>query len=132
MLTMGQAAKEAGTSKATISRAIASGRLSATRNDKGGWDIQPAELFRVFPRNTATGSGNGDVKQTATPVATADETPALQAAIEGLKAQLALMREQLDDVKGQRDSWQKQAENAQRLLVDARPRRGLFGFLKAG
>lgn len=132
MLTMGQAAKEAGTSKATISRAIASGRLSATRNDKGGWDIQPAELFRVFPRNTATGSGNGDVKQTATPVAMADETPALQAAIEGLKAQLALIREQLDDVKGQRDSWQKQAENAQRLLVDARPRRGLFGFLKAG
>jgi hypothetical protein len=132
MLTMGHAAKEAGTSKATISRAIASGRLSATRNDKGGWDVDPAELFRVFPRNAATVAANGSMKQTATPIATADETPALQAAIEGLKAQLALMREQLDDVKEQRDIWQRQAENAQRLLVDARPRRGLFGFLKTG
>jgi predicted nucleic acid-binding Zn-ribbon protein len=56
----------------------------------------------------------------------------LQAEIEGLKAQLALMRDQLDDVKGQRDSWQKQAENSQRILQDMRPRRGLFGFLKAG
>ena len=56
------------------------------------------------------------------------ETPALKAEIEGLRAQL---REQLDDVKTQRDGWQKQAEATQRLLADQRPRRGLFGFLRA-
>ncbi|MCB0018210.1 MAG: hypothetical protein KDE09_10510 [Anaerolineales bacterium] len=132
MLTMGEAAKQAGISKATLSRAIKNGRVSATRNDKGGWDIDPAELFRVYPRNSATVADNGSVKQDATPSATADETPALKAEIEGLKAQLALMREQLDDVKDQRDGWQKQAENTQRLLADMRPaRRSWLGF-KAG
>lgn len=132
MLTMGEAAKQAGISKATLSRAIKNGRVSATRNDKGGWDVDPAELFRVYPRNGATVAANGSMKRDATPAATAHETPALQAEIEGLRAQLALMREQLDDVKDQRDGWQKQAESAQRLLQDMRPRRGLFGFLKSG
>lgn len=131
MLTMGEAAKQAGISKATLSRAIKNGRVSATRNDKGGWDVDPAELFRVYPRNTATVAVNGSMKRDTTPIATADETPTLKAEIEGLKAQLALMREQLDDVKDQRDGWQKQAETSQRLLADQRPRRGLFGFLKA-
>jgi hypothetical protein len=60
------------------------------------------------------------------------DTPALKAEIEGLRAQLSLMRDQLDDVKAQRDGWQRQAESSQRLLADQRPRRGLFGFLKAG
>jgi hypothetical protein len=132
MFTLGQAAKEAGVSKATVSRAIASGRLSAIRNDRGGFDIDPAELFRVYPRNTATVALNGSMKRDATPTATPDETPVLKAEIEGLRAQLALMRDQLDDVKSQRDGWQKQAEASQRLLADPRPRRGWFGFRKAG
>lgn len=138
MLTMGQAAKEARTSKATISRAIAAGRLSATRNDKGGWDIDPAELFRVFPRNPVTGSGNGGVQQTVTPSKahsatpeTAIENAALKAEIEGLRAMVQQLREQTDDLKQQRDGWQDQAKTAQRVLSDMRPKRGLFGFLKA-
>ena len=60
----------------------------------------------------------------ATPV-----TPALQAEVAGLRAQLEMMREQLDDVKIQRDGWQRQAETL--LLQDRRPR-GWFGWLKAG
>lgn len=140
MLTMGQAAKEAATSKATISRAISTGRLSATRNDKGGWDIQPAELFRVFPRNPVTGSGNGDMKQTVTPQSTHPGTPetaienaSLKAEIEGLRAMVQQLRDHLDDLKHQRDGWADQAKAAQRVLVDMRPvRRGWFGLGKTG
>jgi len=47
-LSLGQAAKETGLDKSTISRAIKSGRLSATRKENGGYEIDPAELFRVF------------------------------------------------------------------------------------
>src|SRR5215217_155028 len=47
-LSLGQAAKETGMDKSTISRAIKSGKLSATRKENGGYDIDPAELFRVF------------------------------------------------------------------------------------
>ena len=47
-LSLGQAAKETGLDKSTISRAIKSGKLSATRQENGGYAIDPAELFRVF------------------------------------------------------------------------------------
>jgi hypothetical protein len=48
--SLGQAAKETGLDKSTISRAIKSGRLSAQRKEGGGgYEIDPAELFRVFP-----------------------------------------------------------------------------------
>jgi len=49
MLTLGQAAKETGVSKPTISKAISRGRLSASKNEKGEFQIEPSELFRVFP-----------------------------------------------------------------------------------
>jgi hypothetical protein len=48
-LSLGQAAKEVGLDKSTISRAIKSGKLSAQRKERGGYEIDPAELFRVFP-----------------------------------------------------------------------------------
>ena len=140
MLTMGEAAKRAGVAKATISRAIKAGKISAARNERtGGWDIDPAELFRVFPatgETGVTGGGNSAVKQSATPANATAATPEtavsmarLEAEVQGLKAQMELMRETLDDLKGQRDKWQDQAQSAQRLLTDMRPeRRGWFGF----
>lgn len=136
MLTLGQAARLTGTSKTTLTRAIRAGRLSAIRREDGSYEIDAAELARVYNVTPETGSATGTVVHHATlrrdPPATDDETPALRAEIEGLRAQLALMREHADDLKTQRDSWQKQAEASQRLLADQRPRRGLFGFLKAG
>jgi len=129
MFTMGQAAIEAGVSKATLSRAIKSGKVSAKKNENGGWDIDPAELFRVYPpRNTSNGSSNSSMKQTVTPDVMGNETAAMQAQIDGLKAQVNLMRESLDDLKTQREGWQKQAEASQRLLSDSRPRRRWFGL----
>jgi len=128
VFTMGQAAKEAGVSKATLSRAIKSGKLSASRNDKNGWDIDPAELFRVYPRNTDNGSGNGGMKQTVTPDTTAAETAVLQAEIAGLRERLDDMKAALEREREQADKWQQQAESL-RLLADQRPRRrGWFGF----
>jgi hypothetical protein len=48
-LSLGQAAKEVGLDKSTLSRAIKRGKLSAQRTDSSGYEIDPAELFRVFP-----------------------------------------------------------------------------------
>ncbi len=131
MFTLGTAAKEVGKGKATISKAIASGRLSATRNDKGHYEIQPAELFRVYPPNSAE---TVEAERQETPGKPAVDTPntaTLQVEIDGLKVRLELMRESIDDLKGQREGWQKQAEAAQRLLADNRPKRRWFG-LRAG
>ena len=51
--SISQAAKETGLSKSTISRAIKAGRISALRQDDGSYLIEPAELFRVYPRGVA-------------------------------------------------------------------------------
>lgn len=51
--SVSRAARETGLSKSTISRAIKSGRISATRQYDGSYFIEPVELFRVYPRSTA-------------------------------------------------------------------------------
>ena len=47
-LTLRQAAREAGISKSTLARAVAAGRVSATRTEDGRLLFDPAELFRVY------------------------------------------------------------------------------------
>ena len=49
MLTVSQAAKEVGITRGGLWKAIKEGRLSATKNNKGQFAIDPAELFRVYP-----------------------------------------------------------------------------------
>lgn len=53
-LSANQASKEAGKTKKTILDAIKSKRMSASKNDKGHWEIDPSELFRVFPKTGIT------------------------------------------------------------------------------
>ena len=54
--TLGEAARATGKAKPTIARAIQAGRISASRSDTGDWQIDPAELHRVYP---AAGQRNG-------------------------------------------------------------------------
>lgn len=49
MLSLREAAQLCGRGKSTIQTAIKDGKLSAGRNDKGGYQIDPSELHRVFP-----------------------------------------------------------------------------------
>lgn len=51
--TLGEAAKATGISKASISRAINSGRISATKKDNGSFSIEAVELHRVYPPMSA-------------------------------------------------------------------------------
>lgn len=56
MYTLGEAARASGKSKSTIAKAIKSGRVSAVRSLDGSYEIDPAELHRVYP---VTGAPNG-------------------------------------------------------------------------
>lgn len=51
ILSLSQAAKETGRSKATISKALKNGVLSYVSKTDKGYEIEPSELFRVFPVN---------------------------------------------------------------------------------
>ena len=119
MVTLGEAARLTGLGKTTLARAIKAGRLSATRTDLGSYEIDPAELARVYPFPAPTVAAGATVAATsplvhhATPNATG-ETPsvtvALEAQIAGLREVGELLRRQLDDVREDRDRWRGQAE----------------------
>ena len=53
-LSLGQAAREVGVAKSTISKALSSGKLSYRKKNSDGYKIDPAELFRVYPKTTKT------------------------------------------------------------------------------
>src|SRR6185295_1530733 len=44
-----QAADATGRTKPAILRAIQTGKVSARKNELGEWEIEPAELHRVYP-----------------------------------------------------------------------------------
>ncbi|WP_407674159.1 helix-turn-helix domain-containing protein [Paracoccus beibuensis] len=49
MLSLREAAQLCGRGKSTIQAAIKEGKLSAGRNERGGYQIDPSELHRFFP-----------------------------------------------------------------------------------
>jgi excisionase family DNA binding protein len=56
MLTLVQAAKETGLTKPAIFKAIKKGKISASKDARGQWLIDPAELFRgVYPGRQEAG-----------------------------------------------------------------------------
>lgn len=99
-LTLGQAAKESGVSKATLSKALKSGRLSYIAKSTAGYEIDPAELFRVFapkPLDRVEGERSETYRETLL----LDEAH---------RREIQLLRDQLDDVKSDRDAWREQAQ----------------------
>jgi hypothetical protein len=124
MLSLSEAAIAAGIAKSTIWRAVKAGRVSAIRTATGTYQIDPAELFRVFPAMPK----NVEMKQPALAIETG-AVAALEGQISALREVRSLLKEQLEDIRKDRDAWRIQAESNQRLLVDARPRRrGFFGW----
>lgn len=96
-LSASKAAKETGTSVPTITRAIKSGKLSATKLDGGGYEIDPAELFRVFSPITANRNDTPSMLGGETPV----ETGGLQAEVEILRERLRMTETERDRERSQ-------------------------------
>lgn len=108
--TLGQAAKATGKSKTAISNAIEKGRLSASKDALGQWQIDPAELHRVYaPEKTISNGVGHQVDADRTP-----EVERLKATVEGLER---LCRQ----IEGERDSLREQNTRLTALLTDQRP-----------
>lgn len=85
-----EAANRVGMTKVGLYKAIKKGVLSANKNELGYWEIDAAELFRVYPPVSGV-SGNENA-----PVS--DSKPLDSG---GLQQQIDLLRGQLDDLKEQ-------------------------------
>lgn len=120
--TLGEAAKATGKSKATISKAIKSGRISAIKDETGTFQIDPAELHRVY---TSTAFR----EQEETPSEPAGNTindgliRELQARLEAAHERLVDKETVIADLREDRDKWRQQATT---LLTDQRPKPGFW------
>lgn len=121
LYTLGQAAKAVGKAKGTIKNAIDKGRLSASKDDKGHYQIDPAELHRVYPSPTEQENLNA-----VTPLT----TPPLNASeISALEDKVKLLETTLDDVRQDRDEWRKQAQQLAIAPPDKSTKGRVLGFL---
>lgn len=115
--TASEAAKEVGKSLPTITKAIQSGKLSATGPKGGPYSIEPAELFRVWPRVA------GKVEET--PQVRVDETPLNLSTLQGevdllgekLRSAQALNERLSDEVADLRARLDAEAEERRRLTA---------------
>lgn len=110
-MTLAAAAAACGCHKVTLLKKLQRGVISGVRNDKGEWLIDPSELARAELLKEQR-SANGDGQRSAAPDTAATD------------AMVALLREQLADMRSQRDRWQAEADkwaDQARIAVQALP-----------
>ncbi len=110
-----RAAELTGRSKSTVQRAMNSGKLSFEIDGNGRRLIDVSELDRVFgmlPQGNATGSASQETSSANELQRAADmlEIERLKMRARGLEEQIEILRDQLEDMRGQRDLWQKQSQ----------------------
>jgi hypothetical protein len=110
-LSLSQAAKACNRSKSTLLEAIRNGRLSAKKDDKNQWCIEPAELFRAYPIEQQNRSTNGTENRDRTPTEQdrtriagllVREVKLLERERETLMDTIADLRQRLDRETGER------------------------------
>jgi hypothetical protein len=117
-----RAAELTGRSKSTIQRAMNSGKLSFEIDANDRRIIDVSELDRVFgllaQNGNAASAGNGNAPSQQETTSQAElqraadllDIERLKMRVRMLEDQLETTREQLDDMRGQRDLWQKQSQ----------------------
>ncbi|MDF2143340.1 hypothetical protein [Paenirhodobacter sp. CAU 1674] len=138
-LTLGQAAKAAKRSKGTLSKALNSGGISAEKDDKGRWQIDPSELSRWMSANPFP---NG-VESQEEPHMETHENSALSVEVKMLREQIGTMKaerdrerdqlvDQIEDLRTRLDGAEAERVRLNALLTDQRNtekmprRRGLW------
>ena len=117
--TAGQAAKAASVSTATITRAIKRGKMSAAKDDNGSWQIDPAELHRVFQTVAPQEPPKESVQEHAIPLQDSDlrlEVVRLEERLKTAEAMKAMADELREAAEQDRDAWRMQAERLTKVL----------------
>ncbi len=116
-LTLGQAAKKTGKSKATISKYIRSGKLSYISKDSTGYKLDPAEVFRVFT------PVNVDTEQSLTPIVNTVKT----LEVELLREMLERERQTVDYLRNKLDQAERDRAELS-LRLENKSKKKFFNF----
>ena len=127
MYTLKEAAEATGRGKPAILKSIQKGRISAQKNLLGEWQIDPAELHRVYPP-VSTGSSKGNCgEHRETPEINPKEVLRLEMElalkeeqIRSLEREVRMLESAKEDLKEDRDNWRKQAQQVTVLLTHQR------------
>jgi hypothetical protein len=115
--SLGQAAKAGGISKTSLHRAIKTGRVSAIKNESGLYEIEPAELHRVYPpAEVAERSDNPALGQDGT-AGTGVETAVLRREIELLRERVADKESVIEDLRTRLDHSEQERRDKDRQLT---------------
>ena len=114
MYSLSQAAKAVGRSKGAISDAIRKGKISAEKDAHGQWQIDPAELHRVYP------PASPQTAQSDTGLLDAGQGVGRgEASHSGEQSELVrTLQAALEDARRERDHWRVMAE---RLAIAGPP-----------
>lgn len=121
--TLSQAATATGKNKATIQRAIKSGKISAPKNSSGFYEIDPSELHRVFPETTqrvANGS-NATTRNATQQDGNSPENSALRRVAE-LEKELAVAEERKNGIEGQMHHLSETVDDLRKRLDQSESR----------
>jgi len=115
-ISLREASEKVGVTRQTLMKAIKTGRVSAEKADNGEWRIEPVELFRVWPPVN-------EVQQPLQEGLTSGDTP-------GLQAENRLLREQVAELREERNAWREQAQRLalsdQRTTPQPAPQRAFW------
>lgn len=137
--TLGEAAKATGISKASISRAVSSGRISATKKEDGSFSIEPVELHRVYPPKPAapvSTTPSETLRNSEINTSNTSDSNVLQARLDAALEQLRDKDGTIGDLRQRLDRSDEERREAQArvigLLAGPGPtesKRGFFGRL---
>lgn len=109
-LTLSQAAKETGVSKATLSKALKTGKISYVDKTDAGYKIDPAELFRVYPPKQDV---NPSSEQSETHTQTSGEQGLFREMLERERQNAIALQDTINDLRERLD----RAEDARQELT---------------
>jgi hypothetical protein len=121
-----------GKTRQALQAAIKKGTISARKNDLGEWEIDPAELHRVYPPVKPQAQLEGQGLQGDTQMQMIE----LRCKLEASERLLDEARTRAEDLKQERDGWKRQAEEllnqVKALPAGEGQRKGFFVRLFGG
>ena len=106
-LTLGEASRQSGFAKSSLSKAIGNGRLSAVRLESGTFAIDETELARFVEANAPpVRLGRVETLPSVQPGTALDELVAARVRADVAEKMLVVLQHQLAEMTAQRDRWE--------------------------